>query len=335
VRLVIAIRHLGRGRMVYQPVTFKGGLPTDEKSAAALFALAATSPEPIPFRDFTKRIGDMITLTEEKPAKARHSGVGIIRACAIVAFSCMAPFSLAWAASTIFTGNFDSGSLPSGMSTSVEGDTSKMTLSFPSSPTRAGTHSAKFTLNVPNQTFPILRNEIQRLDLGAIGGEYIYTFSHFVPSDWPTTALPVEVTQFWEKGDSGEAGQPPPLEFTIADGIMRITSRSDSRPIFSGVPNVQTVVYSQSVGRNKWVDWRVEVRWSWGDTSKPAGYLRIHKNYVKVVDRTGPNCYNNTPTAAPIRIKAGIYTRSTWAHGKSFPPEAYTFYLDEITAVKK
>ena len=47
-RLVMAIRHLGRGRVVYQPVIFQGALPTDERSAAALFALAATSPEPIP-----------------------------------------------------------------------------------------------------------------------------------------------------------------------------------------------------------------------------------------------------------------------------------------------
>jgi hypothetical protein len=47
-RLVMAIRPLGRGHVVYQPVIFQGALPTDERSAAALFALAATSPEPIP-----------------------------------------------------------------------------------------------------------------------------------------------------------------------------------------------------------------------------------------------------------------------------------------------
>jgi lipopolysaccharide/colanic/teichoic acid biosynthesis glycosyltransferase len=47
-RLVMAIRHLGRGHVVYHPVIFQGALPADEESAAALFALAATSPEPIP-----------------------------------------------------------------------------------------------------------------------------------------------------------------------------------------------------------------------------------------------------------------------------------------------
>ena len=39
-RLVIAIRHLGRGRIVYQPVIFEGALPRDERTAATLFALA-------------------------------------------------------------------------------------------------------------------------------------------------------------------------------------------------------------------------------------------------------------------------------------------------------
>jgi hypothetical protein len=46
-RLVIAIRHLGRGHIVYQPTISRGALPSDERSAAALFALAATSSEPI------------------------------------------------------------------------------------------------------------------------------------------------------------------------------------------------------------------------------------------------------------------------------------------------
>jgi hypothetical protein len=47
-RLIMTIRHLGRGHIVYQPVIFQGALPRDERSAAALFALAATSSKPIP-----------------------------------------------------------------------------------------------------------------------------------------------------------------------------------------------------------------------------------------------------------------------------------------------
>ena len=46
--LIMTIRHLGRGRLVYQPVIFEGMLPKDERSAAVLFALAARHPAPIP-----------------------------------------------------------------------------------------------------------------------------------------------------------------------------------------------------------------------------------------------------------------------------------------------
>jgi hypothetical protein len=47
-RLVVAVRHLGRGRVLYQPVIFQGALPSDERSSAAIFALAAKHPDPIP-----------------------------------------------------------------------------------------------------------------------------------------------------------------------------------------------------------------------------------------------------------------------------------------------
>jgi hypothetical protein len=47
-RLVMAICHLGRGCVLHQPVIFQGALPADERSAAALFALAARYPQPIP-----------------------------------------------------------------------------------------------------------------------------------------------------------------------------------------------------------------------------------------------------------------------------------------------
>lgn len=47
-RLIIAVRHFGRGRVLYQPLFLHGPLPLDERSAAALFVLAASRPEAIP-----------------------------------------------------------------------------------------------------------------------------------------------------------------------------------------------------------------------------------------------------------------------------------------------
>jgi hypothetical protein len=48
VPLVIAIRHLGRGHVLYQPVIFHGVLPNDERSAGILFALAARCRDAVP-----------------------------------------------------------------------------------------------------------------------------------------------------------------------------------------------------------------------------------------------------------------------------------------------
>jgi hypothetical protein len=50
--LIIAVRRLGRDRVLYQPILLRGSPPSDEEAAAALFAHAAEQPEPIPEVDF-------------------------------------------------------------------------------------------------------------------------------------------------------------------------------------------------------------------------------------------------------------------------------------------
>jgi hypothetical protein len=80
-RLVIAIRHLGHGHLVYQPMIIQGVLPKDERSAAVLFALAARDPAPIPeFAAMDVRplahggpLGEKLTVAEPR-ALARERG---------------------------------------------------------------------------------------------------------------------------------------------------------------------------------------------------------------------------------------------------------------------
>jgi hypothetical protein len=76
-RLVIAMRHLGRGHIVYQPVIFQGALPVNEESTAALFALAATSREPIPVLlqlDVRRRRSGLRQQTQRPEASAMVGG---------------------------------------------------------------------------------------------------------------------------------------------------------------------------------------------------------------------------------------------------------------------
>jgi hypothetical protein len=67
-RLVIAIRHLGRGHLVYQPVIFQGVLPKDERSAAALFCARSASDRPDPCHRPNGRAASTIRLA---PADAK------------------------------------------------------------------------------------------------------------------------------------------------------------------------------------------------------------------------------------------------------------------------
>jgi hypothetical protein len=82
-RLVMAMRHLGRGHIVYQPVIFQGALPVNEESTAALFALAATSREPIPVLlqlDVRRLRSDLRQQTQRREASAMVGG-GTYHAC--------------------------------------------------------------------------------------------------------------------------------------------------------------------------------------------------------------------------------------------------------------
>ena len=67
--------------------------------------------------------------------------------------------------------------------------------------------------------------------IGILGQSYIYTFSHFIPNDWPTTALPIEVAQLTVHPDDGETWRSPVLDWGIVDGHWRLASRWDSNPI--------------------------------------------------------------------------------------------------------
>ena len=86
-RSVMAVRHFGRGYIFYQPVIFQGDPPGDERSAAALFALAATSSEPIPVVLLRALRCLQRGLRQQAPAKRRWPSPRSVRTCTGVARS--------------------------------------------------------------------------------------------------------------------------------------------------------------------------------------------------------------------------------------------------------
>lgn len=241
-------------------------------------------------------------------------------------------------AQSVFNGDFESGGLGS-YSVDWEGPDSHMSVSVVSSPhpVADGSHSARFTVDLPDTTFPIMRNEIRAGDwvatpgIGMMGQEYTYTFSHFIPASWPNTVLPIEVAQFHVHPDmdAGENWRAPVLALLIRNHRWELVNRWDDSVVTTAASTRTVDLGNPSLELGVWTHWRINVLWSWGDPNAPQGFLKIWKNGELIVDRVGPNCYNDV---YPRTFKWGIYTRSIWAQHEFFPVAHYELYADGFRA---
>jgi len=148
--------------------------------------------------------------------------------------------------------------------------------------------------------------------INAVGNEYWYGFSIFLPE-------PFEVNSAWESVanwhgrpdfDIGEDfhGQGAPLTLYTAhpqtDPGWTLNIRWDSKPNSTpgGVPDIEGSNYYGfgPYETGVWTDWVFHVKWSY----ESDGFLQIWKNHVKVLNRNGPNCYNDE--YGPY-FKMGVY----------------------------
>lgn len=213
------------------------------------------------------------------------------------------PFITSSNASVIFEGDFETGNLGNFRVLGIS-PTATSSLS------RAGTYAMKSVLNPAEK-----RAEVKMPSkINAVGNEYWYGFSIFLPE-------PFEVNSKWEvvanwhgrpDFDIGEvfAGQGAimalttanPRSETIAEWVL--INRWDSKPNSTpgGVPDIEgTNVYEFGpYETGVWTDWVFHVKWSY----ESDGFLEIWKNGIKVLDRDGPNCYNDE--YGPY-FKMGIY----------------------------
>ena len=139
-----------------------------------------------------------------------------------------------------------------------------------------------------------------------MGEEYWYGFSIFLPegfvvnNDW-------EILAQWHgypDKNIGETWRNPVMALNSDEGIWSVTVRWDSKKntfesgerVYDGTKLFEFGPYETGV----WTDWVFHVKWSY----ESDGLLEIWKNGVKVVDRDGPNCFND---ALGPYFKMGIY----------------------------
>ena len=99
-----------------------------------------------------------------------------------------------------------------------------------------------------------------------------------------------------------------PLSIRIEGREWNIRVRWDSRLITRDKEiEGQEIIWRGPYEKGKWTDWVVSVKWSFNDD----GRIEIWKHGEKIVDRTGPNAYNDV-RGAPY-FKFGVYK---WAWRK-------------------
>lgn len=196
-----------------------------------------------------------------------------------------------------------------------------------SSPTRAGTYAAKFTLN---RNDPLVkkgkRAELKRYGVSRIGSEYWYGFSIYLPNDWVEDTEAEIVTQWHDNPDFwfGEKSKRPPLSLSISGKSWAISNVWDPNLVTKTSKNIgKQMLWSENFERGVWTDWVFHVKWSY----KSDGIIEVWKDGVRIVNKHGPNTYNDF--RGPF-LKIGSY-KYRWKSAKSTSiVNERIIYYDEV-----
>lgn len=199
------------------------------------------------------------------------------------------------------------------------------------SPVRSGKGAARFECT---RDQPIVANskraEITRHGSGGANNENRdcwFGWSLYLPADWQIDPQSPEiVTQWHEQPDIelGEDWRSPPLALLVRGDRWLFDVRWDSKPVTDGnTPEGREDVPAGTIDRGAWTDWVLHVRWSYrGD-----GLLEVWKNGEKVVNRRGPNCYNDRKETY---FKTGVYKWDWKSNPQRSVVDRRVLYVDEI-----
>lgn len=195
------------------------------------------------------------------------------------------------------------------------------------SPTRVGTYAVKFTLN---RNDPLVkkgkRAELKRYGVSRMGSEYWYGFSIYLPNDWIEDREGEIVTQWHDNPDFwfGEGSKRPPVSLSISNNNWGITNVWDSSLVTkTNETTIKQKLWSGTFTRGVWTDWVFHIKWSY----KSDGLIEVWKDGVHIVNKHGPNTYNDW--RSPF-FKIGSY-KYAWKSPKSTSiVNKRIIYYDEV-----
>jgi hypothetical protein len=142
---------------------------------------------------------------------------------------------------------------------------------------------------------------------------YSYSFSMFLPQDFPIVPARLVIAQWKQHCPSGNCSKSNPvLALRYQAGEFRVTLHAG--------PKTQTLFRTKDEIRGKWLDFTFLIRFSRGE----GGRIKASLNGREIADYTGVTAYSSTygyPPSGRFYFKMGLYRDQT--------AETMKIYLDE------
>ncbi|MBU6953472.1 polysaccharide lyase [Hahella sp. HN01] len=224
------------------------------------------------------------------------------------------------AATSCNSADFESGDIPRVFDVKVS---NKDAIQIQSDIVRKGRYTAKFEIKegdifIKDGEKDGFRAELKDPIRARMNETYWYSFSMFIPRDFPVHKNRLVLGQWHAESDSEQEdslGRSPVLSQRFVDGQFYIQSRHSDVKIQTTTETAKHKLYkTRPFTLGEWNDFVYQVHWSYKDD----GLINVWLNGEQIVHYTGPNAYNDDQ--GPY-FKFGLYRDDT--------PETYTVYYDE------
>ncbi len=147
------------------------------------------------------------------------------------------------------------------------------------------------------------------------GRNYEYSFSMFIPTNFPIVPTRLVIAQWKQYCPGGNCSDDSPVvAIRYVSGVLKITHQTG--------PHQTTLYQTQEELRNQWLDFKFQIRFS----TNTDGRMKAWLDNKQIVDYTGVNAYpenKQTGYAHPVHFyfKMGLY--------RDLMAEPMTIYIDE------
>lgn len=145
------------------------------------------------------------------------------------------------------------------------------------------------------------------------GLDYSYSFSVFLPQDFPEVASRLVIAQ-WKQYSATE-------EFSVANPVLALRYSAGELLLARQIAEHKVELFRRRDGiKNRWLDLRFHVRFS----TREDGYIRAWLNEEEIADYSGVTAYPERYGYVPpnyFYFKMGLY--------RDHVPETMTIYFDE------